>query len=194
MRFPIPRGTLGVVALGGARATTTADPPPGGVGVMEEEGVAGMGERDGVFRRRRTDGRREHRTVIKHTEEEWVRVKAMAVVANVSVPRLYERALRSGGVVAAERLACIRLEMDSSLRMIGLVGNNLNQLARVANASGEVNYPQIRASAEMVDRHMVALRGLLRQIAEAFPEDTSDEEIAAGLGAGPDEVDGGGFE
>jgi len=140
-----------------------------------------VGERDGVFRRRRTDGRRDHRTVIKHTDDEWARVQAMALVQNISVPRLYERALRSGGVIAAERLANIRLEMESSLRMIGLAGNNLNQTARIANATGDVHYPQIRAAAEVVDKHLAALRVLLAQIAEGFPEDYSDEEIAAGL-------------
>lgn len=151
-----------------------------------------MGEREGVFRRRRTDGRRDHRTVIKHTDDEWARVQAMALVQNVSVPRLYERALRSGGVIAAERLACIRLEMESSLRMIGLAGNNLNQAARVANATGDVHYPQIRAAAEVVDRHLIVLEGLLVQIAEGFPEDSSDEEIAVGLardGVDPDRGD-----
>ena len=146
-----------------------------------------MSERDGVFRRRRTDGRREHRTVIKHTAEEWARVQAMAQVQNVSVPRLYERALRSGGVVAAERLAGMRLEMESSLRMIGLAGNNLNQAARVANATGDVHYPQIRAAAEVIDKHLVSLRGLLTQIAEGFPEDPSDEEIRAGMGVESDD-------
>lgn len=140
-----------------------------------------MAEREGVFRRRRTDGRRDHRTVIKHTDQEWARVQAMALVQNVSVPRLYERALRSGGVVAAEQLACIQLQMEASLRMIGLAGNNLNQVARIANANGDVHYPQIRAAAEVVDKHIVALRDVLAQIAVDYPEDHSDEEIAAGL-------------
>jgi len=54
------------------------------------------GERLGLYRRRRAEGRREHRTVIKHSDEEWARVLALAQAQGVSVLRLYERVVARG--------------------------------------------------------------------------------------------------
>jgi len=50
----------------------------------------------GLYRRRRAEGRREHRTVIKHSDEEWARVLALAQAQGVSVLRLYERVVARG--------------------------------------------------------------------------------------------------
>ncbi|TWE07382.1 hypothetical protein [Rudaeicoccus suwonensis] len=148
---------------------------------MAAEETPESGGRDGIFRRRRTDGRREHRTVIKHTAAEWARVQSMAHVAGISVPRLYERALFAGGVVQAQELASIQLEMEAALRMIGLAGSNLNQAAKVANATGEVHWPQIQAAADVVTDRLMQLVSIMGRLpdgsfGEAFPGDEQDAD------------------
>lgn len=122
------------------------------------------GERDGVYRRRLTGGRREHRTVIKHTDEEWARVQAMAQAQGISVPRLYERALHAGDVVAAAKLTELVGEVTLVQRIVAGAAVNLNQLAKVANATGEVAAPQVLAAAEHLSRQTDRLRESLRLI------------------------------
>ncbi|NYJ76496.1 plasmid mobilization relaxosome protein MobC [Allobranchiibius huperziae] len=124
-----------------------------------------MSEREGVFRRRRTEGRRPHRTVIRHTDEEWARVQAMAQVQGVSVPRLYERALLAGDVVVASKLTSLREEMHGPRRLLANVANNLNQMARVANVSGEVaTAQQLEAALHTLHQQVDRLNGLLEQV------------------------------
>lgn len=123
-----------------------------------------MSERDGLFRRRRTEGTRPHRTVIRHTAEEWARVQSMAQVQGVSVPRLYERALLAGDVVVAAKLTTIRHQMEGPRRVLAGVGSNLNQMARVANATGDIEGPALHAAIDMLDRHMTRLNEILSQL------------------------------
>ena len=129
-----------------------------------------MAEREGgVYRHRLpTGGKRELRTVIRHSDEEFAVVESMARAQNISRARLYERALRAGGVVEAEVLAEISLKMEAALRMIGLAGNNLNQAARVANATDVVNAPQILAAADVVDERLAQLVALLRLVSDTI--------------------------
>lgn len=111
-----------------------------------------MAEREGVYRRRLSEGRREHRTVIKHTAEEWVRVVSLARAQGVSVPRLYERAVHAGDVVAAAKLTRVVDELLFVQRLMANATNNLNQIAKVANTNGEV------ARAEDIGHHADAIR------------------------------------
>lgn len=85
--------------------------------------------RFGLYRRRRVDGRRTHRTVIRHTDEEWARVQSIAQAQGVSVPRLYERSLHAGDVLAAVRLARFVTEMGLVVRIMSRNAVNVNQLA-----------------------------------------------------------------
>lgn len=124
-----------------------------------------VGERDGVFRRRRTDGTRPHRTVIRHTDQEWARVQSLAQVQHISVPRLYERALLAGDVVVAAKLVTIRDEMQGPRRLLANVANNMNQMARVANATGDVgNADQLGAALVSLGRQVDRMNDLLSQI------------------------------
>ncbi len=123
------------------------------------------GERLGLYRRRRTEGRREHRTVIKHSDEEWARVQALAQTQGVSVPRLYERAVHAGDVVAAARLTEVVGELVVVQRIMAGAASNLNQLARVANSTGEVSGAQVLAAA----RHMDSQVGRLREVIAEIP-------------------------
>jgi len=122
-----------------------------------------VGERLGLYRRR-SDSRRLHRTVIKHTDEEWARVQSIAQAQSVSVPRLYERSLHAGDVLAATRLSRFVTEVGVVLRVMSKTAVNLNQLARVANATGEVSAPQILAAAEHFDRQVERVKAMLEQV------------------------------
>lgn len=118
-------------------------------------------QREGHYRRRLTGGRREHRTVIRHSDEEYARVVSMAQAQGVSVPRLYERAMWAGDVVAAARLSRFIGEVGLILRVVSSSANNLNQLARVANSTGEVSGPQVLAAARHLDAQLERLRAML---------------------------------
>lgn len=135
------------------------------------------------YRRRRVEGRRDHRTVIKHSDEEWARVQALALVHGVSVPRLYERSLHAGDVVAAARLSRLVTEMIVVARVMGKTAVNLNQLARVANATGEVQARQVLAAAHHFDRQVQAVKVLLEQVTHAdlfVDEDDNNADSADG--------------
>ncbi len=124
-----------------------------------------VGERLGLYRRRRTDGRRPHRTVITHSSEEWARVQSIAQAQGVSVPRLYERALYAGDVIAATRLSRVVTELGVVLRVMSLSASNLNQMAKVANSTGDLaTAAQITAAAQHFDRQVEAVKEMLREL------------------------------
>lgn len=119
----------------------------------------------GVYRRRRAEGRRTHRTVIMHTDEEWARVQSIAQAQGVSVPRLYERSLHAGDVIAAARLSRFVTELGVVLRVMSKSAVNLNQLAKVANTTGDISGPQVTAAADHLDRQVERVTGMLGEVA-----------------------------
>ncbi|MDA8437544.1 MAG: plasmid mobilization relaxosome protein MobC [Propionibacterium sp.] len=123
-----------------------------------------MDERLGTYRRRLTEGRREKRTVIKHTPEEWERVASLAKAQGVSVPRLYELAVHTGDAMSASTLTRVVGELHVIQRIMAGVATNLNQLARAANATGEVSEPQVLAAAEAMQRQVSRLRETIQQV------------------------------
>lgn len=131
-------------------------------------------ERDGLFRRRRTDGPRGHRVVIKHDDAEYARVAAMASHLGVSIPRLYEQSLYAGDTVAAQRLTTLLMELRLAMRLLGNGANNLNQIARKANAGGDVSWPQAEAAAKLMIGQVDRLEDLIRSIPAARAFDVED--------------------
>lgn len=124
----------------------------------------------GVPGRRRgdVDGRRPYRVVIRLNAEELSRVKAMAEVQGVSVPALYTEALFAGGPVAAAIWTAIRDELAGVRRLLAATANNINQVARVANATGKV--PEEAAAAlDAVRRAADRLDAVLVDAADARP-------------------------
>ena len=82
---------------------------------------------------RRPAGRRQHYTVVKPVRfapEEWEKIVARAQEVNLA-PSVYVRRTTLG-----YRLS--RRVDQKAICHLGRIGNNLNQLARVANATGEV--------------------------------------------------------
>lgn len=126
--------------------------------------MAVVGERVGLYRRRLIGGRRTHRTVIMHTDQEWARVQSIAQAQGVSVPRLYERSLHAGDVIAATRLSRFVTELGVVLRVMSKTAVNLNQMARVANSTGQVSGPQVLAAAEHFDRQVARVIAMMDEV------------------------------
>lgn len=124
-------------------------------------------ERDGLFRRRRTDGRRGNRVVIAHTDAEYARVKSIATQMGISIPRLYEQSLYAGDTAAAAHLTSLLMELRIAMRLMGSAANNLNQLARAANTGGDIHWPQIEAAAELMQSSVKRVEGLISAIPAA---------------------------
>ncbi len=91
-------------------------------------------------RRRRANVARGRRVAyqVKVTGEEQARLIALAEAQEVTVPRLLvESALASVGETSTQRRAAM-VELFAIRRLLATVANNGNQLARIANISGEV--------------------------------------------------------
>lgn len=85
-------------------------------------------------------GGRSVRRVVKLTVEQDLALQVMAKEIDISVPRLLVESTlaQSRGETAAERRELITA-LFMVQRSVAAVGNNLNQIARAANATGEVD-------------------------------------------------------
>lgn len=165
--------------------TTSPDPGSGAAGA-EGPGVPGDAEapagestraasRRRVFRGRRRanvdaagDGKRSRRTVITHTEAEFVRVAAMAAAMGVSRPRLYERALEAGDALAAARMADIAVQVESARRGVAGGLSNLNQIARWANTE-ESFTPEMMEQLHQIARDLKAQYDVFNEVLSGLP-------------------------
>lgn len=121
-------------------------------------------------RRRRANvlGGRHHAHRVKVTPEEESRLLVLATAQGISVPRLLiEAALAEDPdartMTASERHQLIE-EMFIVKRLLANIANNVNQIARVANSTGEVRDEAVhytREARRLVDR--------LTEVAEALP-------------------------
>lgn len=164
------RGMMAVVSLVVARLVAgrrrCGGVPPKGMGVV------GVADRSLVPRRRSVGGRRPFRTVIKHSAEEKEWVEALAAAQGVSVPRLYERALFAADAVSAARLTQIHDEMLGVRRLVAGAASNVNQVAKVANATGGVSgveLGQLEVAHEALLRYLERLMGLLEGLPGGQP-------------------------
>lgn len=107
--------------------------------------VAGVDERQGSprrFGRRRranVEGGRKHQHAVKVTPEEEALLLQRALALGVTVPRLLvESALADerGETVTERRNAAA--ELFGVYRLLGTIANNVNQMAKATNATGEV--------------------------------------------------------
>lgn len=93
-------------------------------------------------RRRRANyaGGRQHRHEVKVSPEEEALLLRAALAQGVTIPRLLvESALTANrGETATERKQ-LASEMFKAIRLLASVSNNVNQIARHANASGEIS-------------------------------------------------------
>lgn len=91
-------------------------------------------------RRANASSSRSRRVELKLTEEEFGLLEALAEAQGVSKQAVLMRAVLTGGPDAAARVDRLRDELRSLRLLLANVANNMNQLARQANAfalSGE---------------------------------------------------------
>lgn len=109
---------------------------------VDDQGAAESTPARKPARRRRVEGGRQHRHVVRVTAEEEGQLLALALRYRVSVPKLLVDAALAGGAGAAAASASAREELLVQLfgahRLLAGVANNVNQIARATNATGEV--------------------------------------------------------
>lgn len=106
---------------------------------MAEDSAGGPTRRRALHRRRRANapGGRQHRHEVKVSPEEEARLLQIAEMQRVSVPRLLvESALAQSGETPTERRNAMA-ELFGVHRLLAGVANNVNQIARATNATGE---------------------------------------------------------
>jgi hypothetical protein len=97
---------------------------------------------------------------VKLTEAEREQLRARAAELGVSVPRLMVESALSGVETSTDRRAMIA-ELFEVRRLLATVANNVNQLARAANISGEVGAKRrLERTLGEIDELLVRLREL----------------------------------
>jgi hypothetical protein len=127
-------------------------------------------------RKRSVGGRRPHRVVIRHSDEEWERVSAMAAHLGISVPNLYERAMFAGSAQAVVGIEEAVLGMLGARRLLANAANNLNQIARAANSGAELNGVQLDQTLALFGRAIEELRSEIDNLHRFVPGVESELE------------------
>lgn len=126
---------------------------------MADAEAEGGTPRDGQKRRRRVTGGRQHRHVVKVTPEEEGQLYSLALQYKVSVPKLLVDSALAGGAADAATNASVRHEVISQMfathRLLATIANNVNQIAKATNATGETQAEMVatlRKVREVADR------------------------------------------
>jgi hypothetical protein len=95
---------------------------------------------------------------VKLTETEREQLRGRAAELGVSVPRLMvESALGSRAETATERRAVVA-ELFEVRRLLATIANNVNQLAKAANISGELS------AQERLERTLAEVEGVVGEL------------------------------
>ncbi|WP_280219260.1 plasmid mobilization protein [Nocardia neocaledoniensis] len=88
-------------------------------------------------RQKNVAGGRQHRTVVKLSDDEHATLTELAQAARMTVPRLLVETARGTAAAEAGRVEAVRalLDLDNQVRA---VGNNLNQLTRYSHQDKEL--------------------------------------------------------
>lgn len=104
------------------------------------------------------------------TAEEEGRLLALALRYQVSVPKLLVDSALAGGAANAAAHASAREELLRELfgahRLLGGIANNVNQIARATNATGEVQ-AEMSATLAAVRRTAERIDALVDELSEA---------------------------
>lgn len=103
-----------------------------------------------------------HRHEVKVSPEEEAKLLALAEKHRVTIPRLLIEAALSGGTENPSERRDQFMQLSQLQRLVGTVANNINQIARHANATGEV---PAEAAASIAHARSVIIR-IDRQLAE----------------------------
>ncbi len=142
--------TVRVVPATGAGSLRWAERQGSGMGHPSE------GRLFGRRRRANVQGGRQHDHRVKVTPEEEAQLLCLAEAQHVTVPRLLvESALASAaGETPTERKQAMA-ELFALHRLLAAVSNNVNQIARATNATGEI---QVETAATLKKAREVAVR------------------------------------
>lgn len=126
-------------------------------------------------RQQRAQGGRRNRVDVKLSDEEMVQVQARAISLGVSVPRLLVESVLYGGVATVTERHQLYRELTQVRRLVAALGNNVNQLARVANSTGYVE-SGTDAALEATSRASNRLDNLLALMTPPPDRSAPDEE------------------
>lgn len=103
-------------------------------------GVPGVQGSRARGRRRRANvaGGRGHQVKVRVDDAELVQLRALAEAAGVTVPRLLVAAALAGDRGVSEHQRGLAVELMAVHRLLAQISNNVNQVARATNWSGEV--------------------------------------------------------
>lgn len=115
-------------------------------------------------RRENVEGGRQFRHVVKVSPEEEGRLALLAEANHITIARLLvEAALApSSGATVTERHESIA-ELFALHRLLATLSNNMNQIARHANSTGEVP-DELRATLVAVRRTAARIDGAIEQL------------------------------
>lgn len=100
---------------------------------------------------------------VKVTADQEARLTAKAAARGVTVSRLLVESALAGGADAAAVKAALASEFFAVVRVLGKIGVNVNQLARAANATGEVP-PAAAHALDAITRVCDRLQGLIDDV------------------------------
>lgn len=104
-------------------------------------------------RRENVRGGRQHRHVVKVTPEEEALLLQLATAQGVTVPRLLVEAALAGDGESATQRRQVLSELFAVHRLLGALGNNVNQIAKATNATLETQ-PETAATLQAVRRSL----------------------------------------
>ena len=134
---------------------------------MSEE-TEGRAPGRSAARRRRVEGGRHHRHVVRVTPEEEAQLLALALRYRVSVPKLLVDSALAGGSEAAASNASVRHALITELfglhRLLANVANNVNQMTKALHATGEMP-PQTGEVLDVVRRTAARVEALVDELA-----------------------------
>lgn len=112
---------------------------------------------------RRVGSPRQVRHVVKVSAEQEARLLEAATEQGVTVPRLLVESALTGGPGEASARRAVAGELFGLQRALGAIGVNLNQLARVANSTGDLE-ASTQASLDRLDAVAVQLAEFLGRV------------------------------
>lgn len=166
---------------------------------VRSDGHAGEGQdHDGagekrrpVLRQRRQEGGRQHKHTVRLSEDEQRIIAARAAEAGVSLPRFLAEAGVAGDAATASERRAAAAELLAVRRLLAAIGGNINQLAAVANATGQCP-PALQATMHATARilsHLDEVTAAYGHLGLPHGLRSVGGRVAGGPGDGEDLVD-----
>lgn len=128
-----------------------------------------------TFRRTRLADRRSRTVSVKVNDHELAAIRGAARARRMPVAAYlaYAAAADAAGAVSGRRevedLRVLRAELGRCWTVINRVGSNLNQLAKVANSTGDVDHARLGPTLAFVRRSLTRIEATCQQIGDLLP-------------------------